>query len=261
MAGALAYQLTETTDLTWPKMPRLSNLVDSIGLADFGSELLTFFDTLVGAEHCLVYQMRNYELVRVASISAPDTAPIPESCLNTYGIMRHLRQLGPTDTRVEACSFTDRNDLPFHLGTRPQAILLMGSRKDSLFYLRVVKSRKTDFSESELSCVREVADLLISFIGRHQDLVLAKPIAFSALTSLETIEERILNTKRLSCREAQVCARILYGSSSCEIASALGVGKESVMTYRKRAYQHLEISSQRELLLWYLALGQKTFCN
>lgn len=261
MAGALAKQLTGMTDLTWPGMARLPNLVGSIGLTDFESELLAFFDNLVGAEHCLIFQMKNYELLQVASISSPDATAIPKFCKNNYGVMRRLRQLGQNDLRVETYSFTELNDLPIYIVARPKAVVLMGSRHNSFFYVRVIKSRRTEFTESELSSVREIADLLISLIGRHQDIVSAKPIAYSALTSLETIEERILSTQKLSSREAQVCARILYGCSSCEIASALGIGKESVMTYRKRAYQHLEINSQRELLLWYLSLGQKVVCN
>jgi DNA-binding CsgD family transcriptional regulator len=54
-------------------------------------------------------------------------------------------------------------------------------------------------------------------------------------------------------REAEVCARILYGMSSVGIALDLSVSEETVKTYRKRAYQRLNIGSERELLTWYLA--------
>ena len=192
------------------------------------------------------------------------TALTDNRVLTVTGLVKKFvvrRSLSQRVLRVPVQAKTAVDDISFYLGGKPQAILVMGVRHHSLFYVRIVKTQKTEFSERELMCVREVAELLISLIGRHQDLVLAKPIALSALTSLETIEYRILDAKKLSCREAQVCARILYGFSSCEIASALGVGKESVMTYRKRAYQHLEISSQRELLLWYLTLGQTPAYN
>jgi DNA-binding CsgD family transcriptional regulator len=61
-----------------------------------------------------------------------------------------------------------------------------------------------------------------------------------------------LSSPRLARREAEVCARILYGMTSLGIALDLGIGEESAMTYRKRAYNRLNIGSQRELLLWYL---------
>ena len=49
-------------------------------------------------------------------------------------------------------------------------------------------------------------------------------------------------------------ARILYGLSAAGIAVDLGIGIESVTTYRKRAYRRLGIATQRELLVWYLKL-------
>ncbi|WP_416365582.1 LuxR C-terminal-related transcriptional regulator [Paraburkholderia terrae] len=58
----------------------------------------------------------------------------------------------------------------------------------------------------------------------------------------------------LTAREVQVGARYLYGVSTSGIASDLGIGNETVVTYRKRLYERLSIGSRRELLLWYLGL-------
>src|SRR5262249_55197346 len=74
-----------------------------------------------------------------------------------------------------------------------------------------------------------------------------------ALSSLPAISQCLHDAGELSQRETDVCARILYGLSYYGIALDLGIGKESVMTYRKRAYKRLGIGSQRELLIWYLA--------
>lgn len=57
----------------------------------------------------------------------------------------------------------------------------------------------------------------------------------------------------LPAREAQVCARILFGLSSAGIALDLSVGEGTIKTYRKRAYERLEMGSERELLIWYLS--------
>jgi DNA-binding CsgD family transcriptional regulator len=109
-------------------------------------------------------------------------------------------------------------------------------------------------SDSEIEGLRAIADLLIALIARHVDLSLSRPNLTPALTSLEEIYNCVVAATDLSRREGEVCARILYGLSSCGIALDLGIGKESVMTYRKRAYQRLGIGSQRELLMWYLGL-------
>ena len=51
----------------------------------------------------------------------------------------------------------------------------------------------------------------------------------------------------LTGREKDVCLRILSGFSSEAIASELGISLHSALTYRKRAYEKLAISSQNEL--------------
>ena len=51
----------------------------------------------------------------------------------------------------------------------------------------------------------------------------------------------------LTRRERQVCARAAIGMSIEGAALDLGIGSASVLTYRKRAYDRLGISSQNEL--------------
>lgn len=52
---------------------------------------------------------------------------------------------------------------------------------------------------------------------------------------------------RLTMREREVLARVLLGVTSEGIALDLGIGLNTVLTYRKRAYARLEVSSQAEL--------------
>ena len=52
---------------------------------------------------------------------------------------------------------------------------------------------------------------------------------------------------RLTGRERQVCLGILGGFSSEAISGDLGIGLQSTLTYRKRAYTKLGICSQNEL--------------
>lgn len=51
----------------------------------------------------------------------------------------------------------------------------------------------------------------------------------------------------LTRREQEVCRRILAGYSSEAISKGLGISLHSTLTYRKRAYERLGISSQNEL--------------
>jgi DNA-binding CsgD family transcriptional regulator len=49
-------------------------------------------------------------------------------------------------------------------------------------------------------------------------------------------------------RELEVCAGIAKGVTSVGIALSIGLSVNTVLTYRKRAYSRLNISSQNELL-------------
>ena len=52
---------------------------------------------------------------------------------------------------------------------------------------------------------------------------------------------------RLTRRERDVLARVLLGLTSEGIALDLGIGLNTVLTYRKRAYARLGVTSQAEL--------------
>jgi len=63
----------------------------------------------------------------------------------------------------------------------------------------------------------------------------------------------------LTVRERQVCLEIVTGASTERVARRLGIGVNSVLTYRKRIYAKLGISSLAQLLLAVLA-GMRKRC-
>lgn len=70
-----------------------------------------------------------------------------------------------------------------------------------------------------------------------------------ALPLAERIELRIARAyPQLTRREREVCARSLAGSTAEQIAGELCVSRATVLTYRQRAYQRLEISQSVTLL-------------
>ena len=52
---------------------------------------------------------------------------------------------------------------------------------------------------------------------------------------------------KLTGREADVCERILVGFTSTGISLDLDIAESSVNTYRRRAYEKLNIATQNEL--------------
>jgi len=67
------------------------------------------------------------------------------------------------------------------------------------------------------------------------------------LTVPELEQRFALRHPELSKREREVCARAAIGMSVETTALELGIGKTTVLTYRKRAYERLDVTSPSEL--------------
>ncbi len=72
----------------------------------------------------------------------------------------------------------------------------------------------------------------------------------TARTSARDVETRLrMAFPELSGREVSVCARSLIGVTAEGIALDLGIAQTSVLTYRRRAYQRLNINSVHQLAM------------
>jgi DNA-binding CsgD family transcriptional regulator len=94
-------------------------------------------------------------------------------------------------------------------------------------------------------------------VARHFE-PLAPPQGKSASQSLDELFATSEAFKCLTGREKEVCLRILSGYSSEAISADLGVSIHSTLTYRRRAYDKLSISSQNELFAIVLGLLVKS---
>jgi DNA-binding CsgD family transcriptional regulator len=104
------------------------------------------------------------------------------------------------------------------------------------------------YSRAEAARLSELAPALAAIVARHfQDDISDKA------TKLEMLFATGDCFRTLTSREKDVCLRILLGYGSEAISAELGISLHSTLTYRKRAYQRLGISSQNEL--FGLALG------
>ena len=70
------------------------------------------------------------------------------------------------------------------------------------------------------------------------------------------ISKSVSPFSQLTPRERQVCERILLGYTSVGIGLDLNIAQSSVVTYRRRAYEKLGISTQNELFTLCLTAGQ-----
>jgi DNA-binding CsgD family transcriptional regulator len=233
---------------------RLSEVIEALGLESFAEKMLAGLAHAFDARHCAFFHMKNRELTRIGASEIAGAGELPKSELIPYEIKRQLNQLRSPEAQVDIHNIAAVGN-PWPGGGPLQRIMICARKADTLYCLRFLRSAvEGPLSESKVDHLRSVADLVISLIARHDGLFARKPDLTPALTSLDEIQDCVLGATELSRREGEVCSRILYGLTSCGIALDLGIGKESVMTYRKRAYHRLGIGSQRELLMWYLAL-------
>ena len=112
------------------------------------------------------------------------------------------------------------------------------------FYVNFYRTRSQGrFESDQVGRLKQIAPAVSGAVARHfqQENPRNPGDGISAL--IATSEPFAI----LTSREKEVCGRILSGLSSEAISAELGIGLSSTLTYRKRAYGKLRITSQNEL--------------
>lgn len=228
----------------------MRRLIAAIGTSDFIARLIEQVRLFSGAERCTVLRLEAGTIVDLAPLllaqpsrrapfgrtpaldAAEQSSGIDVAALSEEDLEQAVRARLRAGEKVLLCKETDEDWIGL-------SIAVPGAESEPM----------------RLHDLCRAAPLLLSLIGKHIDMLEREERLSCSISSLAEIEGRIaVAPEQLSQREAHVCARILYGLSTIGTALDLGIGEESVMTYRKRAYRRLGISSQRELLSWYLNL-------
>ena len=137
-----------------------------------------------------------------------------------------------------------------HLGERAMVI---GPGQGAAVGFSLSWTKASTLSDEEASWLEQIAKLSLTLMRKHLEFCDQRARLDRALASVPEIEAnlgRMIGKRRQ--REVEVGARLLFGENAAEIARALGIGKETVITHRKRLYDHVGIACARELLLWYL---------
>ncbi|MGY3031196.1 DNA-binding CsgD family transcriptional regulator [Bradyrhizobium sp. USDA 4354] len=120
---------------------------------------------------------------------------------------------------------------------------------DTCFYVNFYRiAAQGRFSAVQRERLEAIAPAIAASVARH----------FQENATPDQSLAALFATRRplaaLTPREQEVCRRILAGFSSEAISQALGISLHSTLTYRKRAYERLGISSQGELFAIVLRL-------
>jgi DNA-binding CsgD family transcriptional regulator len=125
--------------------------------------------------------------------------------------------------------------------------------EDTCFYVNFYRiTSQGRFKRDEIQRLLAVAPAVSAAVARHFQLGAAAD--GDPMDRLKTLFATSAPLSALTGREKEVCLRILSGFSSEAIAAELGISLHSALTYRKRAYDRLGISSQNELFAIVLRL-------
>ena len=124
---------------------------------------------------------------------------------------------------------------------------MRGGRKHRVGDVVTTNMAATGFHEGELAVQRRAG--VEAQAGRLENMLDSSGLSEGAVRFLA-----LQRFATLTGREKEVCLRILSGFSSEAIAAELGISLHSTLTYRKRAYERLGISSQSELFAIVLRL-------
>ncbi len=250
------------------KWPSIGASIESMGRPSFDAAFLNYLQAVCDAEHFALYHIEGDELYNVSSngFTLNGVAGKQAKLYASGGFWRHDPGLAPlwssaADGRpiiahmdideIEHDEMRERIYRPHGVRER---VVLSARLPQSAVAISLLRTQKSGpFAAHELATLSKASEDIVAIAMKHVDMKQSSTDASAALTSLPAIQACLsAATPVLARREAEVCARILYGMTSLGIALDLGIGEESAMTYRKRAYSRLNIGSQRELLLWYL---------
>jgi DNA-binding CsgD family transcriptional regulator len=103
------------------------------------------------------------------------------------------------------------------------------------------------FSPLELERLADIAPVLMALVAKHASLT--KGEARSRYWPRpDELARNLAARLGLSGREAEICAHLLLFRSQTRISEATGLSINTVATYRKRAYEKLNIGSRRQLI-------------
>jgi DNA-binding CsgD family transcriptional regulator len=243
---------------------QLVKIIESLGTDRLSGVLLELLHQVSDVEHFSLSHIDERGRARFITSGSESGKEIPESLQQLY--ITHHFQADPNSLlldqlkgdehsviirRLLAEDIQDADYRHFwkhtmHIVDRLSLIL----KSDKGLYCFNLYRHTNPFSETDIEKLISMGDLLAAIAVKHARLA-------GSLSSFHTRDSQIQDligrltavNSNLTPRELQVCARILIGMTSEGIALDLDINSHSVVTYRKRAYAKLNISSQNELFL------------
>jgi len=243
----------------------MDKIITCLGNACFSEALIFAMNKITLVDHFSLVQLSGRKIKYITSANVSASAGISVSKTRQHLYLTHYYKFDPNldylnNTTLEETLLLERLQLKDiknedyqklwcnELGIVDRISLLM--KADKGVYCFNFYRHSTPFNEKDIDIFNTLAPILSALAVKHTRLAGSLSDFQTRETQIQDLISRLnqINVK-LTTRELEVCARILLGMSSEGIALDLEIKTASVITYRKRAYLKLNISSQNSLFL------------
>jgi len=237
-----------------------SRVIAAIGRSDFPERLLTACRDLAGCDLCsaFAWEPKRGPRLLFAAGSIPDLPYFALSASRAYAetywqrdaVVQRNRLRGSNRSNLLRMSAADIADPDYRRDCYQVARI---SERLTLFdtdspAVSVNGYRVVGRGPTTLQMARRLEDagpILVAALRRHTELMERKER--TVVSHSRGALARQVREWGLSEREAEVAAGLATGQSQSDIAKASGLALNSVITYRRRAYQKLEVADRLEL--------------
>ncbi|KQV41320.1 LuxR C-terminal-related transcriptional regulator [Rhizobium sp. Root1204] len=239
-------------------VPAITRLLETVGTPDFEHSIKSILSLCASVGEYIAFVRRTDEKVPYIVMSASEcggSARRAEAYRARYfrydPINRLLDRSTPTGIYIARVKSEEilQSDYRQTCYVRPGFIekLTLASNEKTPVVLSVFpKNHRVEFQRDEVERLSNIGQILLSVIKVHSRMTAG--VTRTRRLTAEDVEVRLrANFPDLSGREVAVCARSLLGSTAEGIANDLGIKQTSVLTYRRRAYDRLNISSVHQL--------------
>ena len=246
-----------------PMLAQLDRLTQAIGEAEFGERLVASVGAVSSADHVMAFAFSPNQPPRVVISAGSLDEQVASRAAAAYAGSLYL--LDPNYGEVRAIDagesrwFEDTvsrscehvREIFFDAAGISDVIALANRQKDVIFYLLAMRTGRQRFATNQAWMLMQLGEVIVANLHKHFSYIHA------VKGKNQFVIDRVLKEapvfSGLTPRERVVCLGILTGYTSESIGFNLEISINSVLTYRKRLYDKLSISSQNELFMKVIA--------
>jgi DNA-binding CsgD family transcriptional regulator len=243
-----------------------ANAIAAIGTDSFGGHLERYLMSVCGIDFFACYRVKPDAVTPITSSDPTRFGSAARITLYTrnslWAVDPALHQATLQLRRSDfAHSRLKKTDLPhgqLRAEVYPQLVdrmLLCQQGSEVTYALSALRwNVSAPFEHEQIESLIAASPVIFALIDRHYVTSAATLPPADCLCSIDLIQQCLHESVGMPQREREVCAHLLMGDTVGETAQKLQIGIETVRSYVKRAYQRLQITSQRELVVAYLRL-------